>query len=361
MNDSGARAWITWSALLATVTFVLRLVRPDIDQAHVVLVYLLVVLGGSVAGGRALGFTLACASFLLIDYIFQSPYDALAIGKPLDFLVLVAFLATAVTATQLLARERAQAAEVRRRADEIVRLSAEAEHANALREADRLKDILLASVGHDLRTPLTTIKALAHDGVLRGDENSKVIEEQADRLSRLVNDVLDLSRIKGGSFPLHLELNAAEDVIGAVARQFSGIPRGRQLSTTVDLSQPALFGNFDFVNTLRILANLIENALRYSPEGALVELSVQRTGAVLEFSVADRGPGVVRGEEGHIFEPFYRPPGSVHDGGIGLGLSIARRLAEAQGGAVLYAPRLDGGSVFTLQVPACDPDNPRGR
>src|SRR5438034_1125177 len=118
-----------------------------------------------------------------------------------------------------------------------------------------MKDILLASVGHDLRTPLTTIKALAHDGAIRGDENSRIIEEQADRLSRLVNDVLDLSRIKGGAFRVEGELNAAEDVIGAVVRQFAGAPRGRQLVTSVDLTQPALFGTFDFVHTLRILSN----------------------------------------------------------------------------------------------------------
>jgi K+-sensing histidine kinase KdpD len=344
-----------WCGLLAIATAVMRFARPDIDQAHVVLGYLLVVLGGSVAGGRGLGFTIAFVSFLLIDYFFQYPYDAFAISKPLDLLVLVAYLATAMTATHLLARERAQAAEVRRRADEIVRLSAEAEHANALREADRLKDILLASVGHDLRTPLTTIKALAHDGALRGDENSTIIEEQADRLARLVTDVLDLSRIKGGVFPLTLELNAAEDVIGAVARQFSGVPRGRQLVTTVDMSRPALFGNFDFVNTLRILSNLIENALRYAPEGTPVELGVSRDGEMLRFMVADRGPGVDRGEEGRIFDPFYRPPGSVQDGGMGLGLSIARQLAEAQGGSVHYTARAGGGSLFTLLVSACDP------
>ena len=131
---------------------------------------------------------------------------------------------------------------------ERMRLSlAEAEHASALREADRMKDTLLASVSHDLRTPLTTIKALAHDGALRGDENSVVIEEQADRLSRLVTDVLDLSRIKGGSFHQTLELNAAEDVMGAVARQFAHAAHGRRVVTAVDLLlQPALFGIFDF-------------------------------------------------------------------------------------------------------------------
>ncbi|MDE3150927.1 MAG: histidine kinase, partial [Gemmatimonadota bacterium] len=197
---------------------------------------------------------------------------------------------------------------------------------------------------------------LAQDAALHGDENAVVIEEQADRLSRLVNDLLDLSRIKGGTFTTTAELNSAEDVIGAVARQFAGVPRGRQLMTAVDLSQPALFGMFDFVHTLRILSNLVENALRYAPKGSEVELKATREGERLRFSVADRGPGVPASELEQIFEPFYRPPTSANDGGAGLGLSIAQRLAQAQGGVVEYAPRLGGGSVFSLLLPACDPD-----
>ncbi|HEY5218341.1 MAG TPA: ATP-binding protein, partial [Gemmatimonadaceae bacterium] len=239
---------------------------------------------------------------------------------------------------------------------ERVRLEAEAAHTEVLREANRLKDVLLATVSHDLRTPLTTIKALAQDAALRGDENAMVIEEQADRLSRLVNDLLDLSRIKGGTFRTNAELNSAEDVIGAVARQFAGAVRGRQLITAVDLSQPALFGMFDFVHTLRILGNLVENALRYGPAGSTVDLNATREGDRLRFSVADRGPGVPSSEVAQIFEPFYRPPAAANDGGAGLGLSIAQRLAHAQGGVVQYAPRIDGGSVFSLLLPACEPD-----
>ncbi len=230
---------------------------------------------------------------------------------------------------------------------ERVRLQAEAAHAEALREANRLKDVLLATVSHDLRTPLTTIKALAQEAALHGDENAVVIEEQADRLSRLVNDLLDLSRIKGGTFKTSAELNSAEDVIGAVARQFAGAARGRQLVTAVDLSRPALFGKFDFVHTLRILSNLVENALRYAPKGSDVDLKATREGDRLRFSVADRGPGVPPSEVHQIFEPFYRPPASANDGGAGLGLSIAQRLAQAQDGVVQYAPRSGGGSVFS--------------
>src|SRR5690242_6163273 len=99
-------AWLLWFALLATATVAMYSVRGRIDQAHVVLLYLLIVLGASASSSRALGFTLAVVSFVLIDYFFQPPYDEFAIGKPLDWLVLIAFLATAVVATQLLARAR---------------------------------------------------------------------------------------------------------------------------------------------------------------------------------------------------------------------------------------------------------------
>jgi two-component system sensor histidine kinase KdpD len=456
---------VLWTLLLVLVTFWMGRTRPDIDQAHVVLTYLLVVLGASVAGGRAFGFLMACVTFLFINYFFQQPFDTLAVSKPLELVVLFAFLATSMTATELLARAQSKADEAGKRADEVTRLShlgsetlnagtpeqalasiarvirdelrvdscsihrvddalerevahagawpppdgartltlplmvhndpvgalrlhhplditldpsqrrflealtyyaalgverarleAEAAHAEALRETNRLKDVLLATVSHDLRTPLTTIKALAQDAALRGDENAMVIEEQADRLSRLVRDLLDLSRLKGGTFRSNPELNSAEDVVGALTRQFSGAGRGRRLEASLDLSQPALFGMFDFVQTLRILTNLVENGLRYAPDGTVVELSAKREGGRLRFVVADRGPGVPPAEVQQIFEPFYRPPAAANDGGAGLGLSIAQRLAQAQGGSVEYAPRLGGGSVFSLLLPACDPD-----
>jgi two-component system sensor histidine kinase KdpD len=351
-----------WTAVLVAVTLVMHATRGDADQAHVVLAYLLVVLGGSMSGGRGLGLALACAAFLLIDFFFQLPYDTLTVGKPLDWVILLSFLVTAIVATQLLALARSEAAEARRRADEVATLSAErerlmteAEHARALREADRLKDIVLASLSHDLRTPLTTIKALAQDSALRGDENAAVIEEQADRLSRFVGDLLDLSRLKGAAFPVTPEVNTAEDLLGAATRQVAGLLNGRTLATDVDTSQPALVGRFDFVQALRILNNLIENALRYSPPESRVDVSVRREEDRIAFAVADRGPGIAPEERERIFEPFFRSATSAPDAGrAGLGLSIARRLAEIQGGSLDHEPRPGGGSVFTLRLPAID-------
>jgi two-component system sensor histidine kinase KdpD len=511
----GALAWILWSLVLATVTALLLPSRFEIEQAHVVLIYLLVVLGGSITGGRALGLSIAFAAFLLIDYFFQPPFDQIAIGKPLDLLILGSFLATAGAATYLLARAQAEAAEAGRRADEVatlarigseglsagraedalgaiaavirttlraaecqiyradesgelrlaagaagtaegpeasltpvdrelwgwvaaegrglavrsdgsvapleagdggplaadlsdtrtllvplrvrtrlvgalrvadpdriavgaaeqrfvdalayyaalgverVRLVAEAERAEALRESNRLKDVLLASVSHDLRTPLTAIKALAQDAGANGHPAAQAIEQEADRLTRMVGDLLDLSRIRGGALPVQLEENTAEDLVGAATNQLAGLLQGRELVVDIDLSRPALVGRFDFVQSLRILCNLLENALRYSPPGRPVELSVRQEAAFLHFRVLDRGPGIPPAERERIFEPFYRPAGSQPDAGrAGLGLSIAKRLAEMQGGFVRYEPRSGGGSVFVAGLPAVELAHP---
>jgi len=236
-----------------------------------------------------------------------------------------------------------------------VRLVAEAEHAEALREADRLKDIVLASVSHDLRTPLTTIKALAQSEALQGNSAAAAIEEQADRLTRLVSDLLDLSRLKGGGFAATPEINTAEDLIGAAVRQTRGLFGDRPLRTVIDLDSPALVGNFDFSQSLRVLCNLLENAARYSPAAQPIELGARREGPELVFTVADRGPGVREEDVSRIFEPFYRARNSAPDAGrAGLGLSIARTLAELQGGSVTYSARPGGGAIFALRLPAAE-------
>lgn len=451
--------WAFWVVATAAATALIALSQDTIGQVHIVLIYLLIVLGASASGGRRLGITLAITGFLLIDY-FQPPVGTMLVDKPVDLVSLAAFLLTALVSTQLLARAQAEAQEARRRAIEVaslarlgsetltagrasdaiervaeviratlgmseceiapsasrmearwqrtadggitsiviplsvqerpvgslrlandapvhldeaqlrfldaityyaalaldrVRLVAEAEHAEALREADRLKDIVLASVSHDLRTPLTTIKALAQSEGMQGNRSASAIEEQADRLSRLVNDLLDLSRLKGGGFNATPEINTAEDLIGAAVRQTRGLFGDRPLRTVIDLHSPALVGHFDFSQSLRVLCNLLENAARYSSPSQPIELGAHREGEMLVFTVADRGPGVAASDVARIFEPFYRAAGATPDAGrAGLGLSIARTLAEIQGGHVTYAPRPGGGSIFSLKLPAAE-------
>jgi two-component system sensor histidine kinase KdpD len=235
------------------------------------------------------------------------------------------------------------------------RLVADAERSEAERRVEALRSALLTAVSHDLRTPLTTIKAIAHEIANGGPrDRARVIEEESDRLDALVGDLLDLSRIQSGALHPSPDVNTVDDLIGAALRRADALLRSRHVD--IDLpSDQLLTGRFDLTNSLRALVNLIENACRYSPAGSPITIRGRREDGVLRVSVLDRGPGVPFAERERIFEPFYRPRGTSPDvRGTGLGLSIARGLAEAQGGAVEFEPRDAGGSCFSLLMPAAN-------
>ena len=346
-------------ATIATVAFVLVTAallqfRARLDDAHIALALLLVVLGASAAGGRTLGILAAAVGFLVFNFFFLEPYYTFIIADPLDWFVLLAFLVTGVVAAQLLYRAQSEAEFARRQSAEVLRLSAEAERAEALKEADKLKDALLATVSHDIRTPLTTIRAFAQDIGAEGDERGLVIAEEVDRLNRFVVDLLDLSQLKAGAIPLSIEINAAEDLMGAALQRVSGLARGRDLRASLDPAEPILVGRFDFSHALRILGNLLENALKYAPVDQSIEFTVRREQGMLRFDVSDRGPGIPAEHRARVFEPFLRASDAKGTGGAGLGLAIARGLAVAQGGSLDFAPRDGGGSVFTLRLPAAE-------
>jgi two-component system sensor histidine kinase KdpD len=266
---------------------------------------------------------IAVAAFLVLDFFFLPPPGTLALAKPTQWLLLPLFLLISIVAARLYERKRGRA--------ELARQMA-------------IKDAVLATMSHDLRTPLTTIKAMAHDLAADGDERAMLIEEEAERLSVLVTDMLDLSRLNSGARAVAPEPNEAEDLLGAALQRVAGATNGHRIRVSLHDGEPLLFGRFDFTQTLRALVNLIENAVKHSPADQQVEIKVRREPDWLAFSVLDRGVGVAPEERERIFEPFYR----------GLGLSIARAVAEAQGGSLRYEARDGGGSVFTLRVPAMD-------
>src|SRR6185312_443333 len=253
---------------------------------------LLLVQGASARGGRPLGVALAVGSFVCFDLFLLPPYGTLTIQNPLNWLALLAFLATSLISAELLYR-------------------AQAERAAALEAAHRAKDQVLAAVSHDL------------------------------------------PRIASGAVVVNAQPNEAEDLLGAAAQRVAGRLDGRELRIAVTTDDVLSFGRFDFSQTLRALVNLIENAAKYSPAGAPIDVWAKRDGRWLVFVVGDRGPGIPAAERDRIFEPYYRRPGVAPDaGGAGLGLSIARGIAEAQGGTLDVGEREGGGSEFRLSVPA---------
>ncbi|HJQ54442.1 MAG TPA: ATP-binding protein [Gemmatimonadaceae bacterium] len=339
-----SRRWTVWGlafAALGIAALALYTVRSQLGEAHVALVFLLVVLGASAAGGRMLGVSTSIVAFVLFDWLFLPPYKTLLVRNPFDWLVLIAFLITSVVAAQLLYQARSERAAV--------------ERAEALREADKLKDALLASVSHDLRTPLTAIKGLAHELQALGDERTLMIEEQADRLNRLVTDLLDIARLNGGALPLDIQINAVDDLLGAVQQHIAARPDADRLTISLDDPASISFGLFDYVHTLRIVANLTDNAFKHTAPGTPIELTGGVQGNAVVFRVSDRGPGFPFPPSDQVFLPYQRHSTDPGTDSTGLGLWIARRLADAQGGTLTYRNRDGGGVTFELRLRVTTP------
>lgn len=319
---------------LAGLTALMRAAPEGLDRVHIALLYLLVVLAASAAGGRWVGSAVALTAFVTFNFFFIPPYHTLAIARAADWIVLLVFLVAGLVSAQLLHLAQREA---------------------ALREANRLKDSLLASVSHDLRTPLTTIRGLAHQLLEEGDERAAVIVEETDRLSRFVGDMLDLSLLRAGGLPNNPAINAADDLLGAALQQIAGVAEGRSIVASLDPSEPMLAGRFDFMHALRILVNLLENALRYAPATSAIELSVRKAQENLVFTVADRGPGIPSRVLARLFDSVTpRADTDAPGTRTGLGLTIAHALARQQGGRLEYRARDGGGSEFLLYLPAVD-------
>ncbi len=351
-------SWLLWATLYAVSTVVLLPERLALRVAHIVVVYLLIIIGGSLGGGRPLGFTLVGAAYFIIAYDFIPPYHDIGLEKDNDWLILLGLAAVGLTTTELFVRFRQQARLAEARADEIESLSAERERlrqeaarAETLQEAERLKNALLASASHDLRTPLQTILTLAEQAAAAGDAAAGQIGKEARRLQEYVGTLLDWSRTRDGTVALRPEFNLAEDLLGAAARACRGLADGTQLRVRVEGDASELLaGEFDFALTLRAVVNLVENALKYAG-GTPVELVALREGDQMVVEVRDRGPGLTPEDAAHVFDPFYRGTTAGRQAGSGLGLAIAREFARAQRGDLTWWPRPGGGSIFRLTVP----------
>jgi two-component system sensor histidine kinase KdpD len=231
-------------------------------------------------------------------------------------------------------------------------LEAELVETKALRRSDVLKTALLRAVSHDLRSPLTAISAAAGalgSPTLDTDQRSEltdVITTETARLTRLVEDLLDLSRLESGTAEPRPEPSSIEEVVDAAARAPS--LRDARLDIELDDDLPPV--QADPVQLERVLSNLLENAVRYSSNGEPVAVRASTTGTRLQLRITDHGPGIAADDLERIFEPFYRAPGAAGRGS-GLGLAIAKGFVDGNGGR-LWARSLPGqGATFTIDLP----------
>jgi two-component system sensor histidine kinase KdpD len=236
-------------------------------------------------------------------------------------------------------------------------LAARSEQEQMATQAERLRTSLLSSLSHDLRTPLAGIEGAASalkDGAegLSPDARAvlaQTILEEARRMMRLVSNLLEMVRVESGALQVQQEWQSVEEVIGVALLRLEERLRAHPIHTEIPADLPLV--PMDGLLVEQALVNLLENAAKYSPEGATIDVTAGLDAGELVIGIADRGPGVSPAEEERIFEKFYRSTAHERVGGAGLGLTIVRAIALAHGGRVWVEARAGGGSVFRLALP----------
>jgi two-component system, OmpR family, sensor histidine kinase KdpD len=239
-----------------------------------------------------------------------------------------------------------------------VQLARDVDATKLLAETERLQTALLTSIGHDLKTPLAsilgTVTALRSFGTLYDgaahEEMLATAQEEAERLSRFVDNLLDMTRLEAGALGPKREPVDVADAVGSALRRTSRLLAGHRVVTDLPADLPLVRG--DFVLFEQVLVNLLENAARYATEGTTVEVAGRAGDEAFVLEIRDRGPGIPAEDAGRVFDRFYRAPTAAPGKGVGLGLAVAKGFVEAMGGTIVALERPGGGTVFRLSFPA---------
>ena len=364
-SKAPAAGWglVATLAVIAAGTLLVYPLKAVAPAVSLGVVYIPGVLLISTLWGWRLGLVSAVASALAFNWFHLPPTGELAVGADKDAVALVVFVIVALASSSLAEVARARAAEAERRREETEevlarlrelaaerdRMEGEAIEAGALRRSDELKTALLRSVSHDLRTPLTSIIAAGtalDSPTLTEEERHELsggVVAEGERLSRLVENLIDVSRLESGSAEPRLEPVDLPGVLEAARESLGG--DAEVVTLRVGEEIPALTA--DPVQLERAFANLFANAVRHGG-GQPVLVRSREVGGRLVVRVVDQGPGIPEPERERIFEPFYRREGG---GGSGLGLSIARGFVEANGGELTVESVPGQGSTFVVSFP----------
>ena len=388
------------AALIGGTTVVVAVLRPVAPDISLGALYVIVVMVAALLWGLAWAVAASIASLLTFNFFILPPVHTLALEDAENWAALVVYLVTAVVTSELASRLRRRAAEAERRereaalladlaagllarkdlddvasrieigedaagrrlgeaveslhaiARERERLEEEALEAEALRRNDLVKTAVIRSVSHDLRTPLATmhaaVDALGPEGPgLDADEQRELlatVRRELARLERYVENVLDLSRLEAGAAT---PSRALWTVDALTVQALAGLPGAERVELELGDALPPV--QIDAAQIERALANMLENALRFSPADSTVSVRAESRGAEVIVRIEDSGPGVPAADASAIFEPFRR---STRSRGAGLGLAIARGFVEANGGRVWVESAPGGGASFALTLPA---------
>lgn len=335
---SGPQDYGLAAAMIALCTGLSMALFGVLALTDLVMVYLAGTMAVAARGKRGPAVFASLLAVLCFNFFFVPPRFTLAVANNQYLVTFVVMFAVAMIISHLALRVRTQA-------DAAKRAEIEA-------ETERLRSALLSAVSHDLRTPLAAILGSA-SAMLQGpvDERGRSllenIRDEAERLSRLVHNLIETTRLEAGGVQLKKELYPIEEVLGTALERVAKTLGARKVATDLPEDLPPV--PLDAVLMELVFVNLIENAARHTPAGTPIDLSARSEDAWLTLSIADRGPGLEPADLERVFEKFYR--GRPAAGGAGLGLAICKAVLEAHGGSIRAENRTGGGAVFSLKLP----------
>jgi K+-sensing histidine kinase KdpD len=353
--------YIAAVVVIAAATAALRDFGTHINPTTVALTFLLIILFVATAWGPKPAVVASLLGAGCFNFFFLPPVGTFHIADPENWIAVFTFLVTAITAGQLSSRARRRADEATAARQEIERLYHELQdtferssQAKALKQSERLKSALLDAVTHDLRTPLTSIKAsvttLLEDQRLSdradkearlGDEGREemleVIDEEADRLDRFIEDLMALARIEAGEMRLRREWGSLEEIVTAALKRASPLTKNHHIDLHLHDELPSV--RVDERAMAEVIYVLLENAAKYSPAGGVIRLAAQASQQdMVRLEIEDQGPGIPEELRERVFEKFFRAMRdgdlSGHKPGTGMGLAIAKGIIEAHGGRI---------------------------
>jgi two-component system sensor histidine kinase KdpD len=364
---------------IAAATGLLKLFGGHVNPTTVALVFLLVVLFVATAWGSRPAVVASLLGVVSFNFFFLPPFGTLRISDPDNWIAFVAFIITALTAGRLSARAERRAGEAEIARAEIERVYRElqetferASEAKALKQSEQLKSALLDAVTHDLRTPLTSIKAsvttlleefetkIESEEPIRLEPDARkemlvVINEESDRLNHFIEDLMELAQLKAGEMQLRKHWGSVEEIVTAALTRAAPRTREHKVEILLDDELPSV--RVDERAVAEVLYTLLENAAKYSPRGSAIRVTaVTGDNGTVNVSVEDEGPGIPIDLRERVFDKFFRAmqAGNTNQpSGTGMGLAIARGITEAHEGRIWIESAGDGHGarvVFSLPI-----------
>ncbi|MFH0984484.1 MAG: DUF4118 domain-containing protein [Candidatus Omnitrophota bacterium] len=330
--------------LVAAVTMLGEIIKRYLEPTNLVMLYLLIVMVVAMRWGRGPAIATSVLGVLAFDFFLVPPYLTFAVSQIQYLFTFVGLLTVGVVVSELMSRSREQSEKTRQ--------------LELLRATEKLQTALLNSISHDLRTPLSSIigsvSMLLQDAPSLGEETVRELLQDAygesNRLNRIVGNLLDMARMEAGALKISPKPCELRDILGVSLQELKPKLGNRKLDIQIPRDLPEIAVDFPWI--VKVLVNLIDNALKYSDDGAPVRIRAKMNGWQVKIEIEDEGSGILAEDVKRIFDKFYRVSKPKQVSGLGLGLSICRGIVEAHHGQIGAENRPGKkGAVFTVLLP----------